>query len=193
MSVYYKEKPEYLQEAMNSIWKQTIPTNDFVLICDGPLTDALDAIVEEMQIKHIAITIVVMLLIFIHSAMPGDLSSAESGIFAQIIARLTGLDPQPLQLIVRKAAHFTEFMILGICLLVNVRDRMITEAGELGGGRMYLIAWLMGTAYAVTDEVHQIFVPDRACALMDMCIDSAGVAAGAVLIVILSTVRNKLE
>lgn len=147
----------------------------------------------EKRKLHIVITIAVMLLIFIHSAMPGDMSSAESGFLVQIIARLTGLDPQPLQLIVRKAAHFTEFMILGICLAVNVRDRMIAEAGALAAGRMWLITWLMGTAYAVTDEIHQIFVPDRACALMDMCIDSAGVAAGAVLIVILSTARNKLE
>ena len=37
MSVYYKEKPEYLRESMQSIYEQTIPTDDFVLICDGPL------------------------------------------------------------------------------------------------------------------------------------------------------------
>ena len=36
MSVYYKEKAEHLREAMNSIWNQTSPTNDFVLVCDGP-------------------------------------------------------------------------------------------------------------------------------------------------------------
>lgn len=52
MSVYYKEKPEYLYEAMDSIWKQTIPTDDFVLVCDGPLTKELDRIICEMQIRH---------------------------------------------------------------------------------------------------------------------------------------------
>ena len=49
MSVYIKEKPEYLRESMLSIYNQTIPTNDFVLVCDGPLTKELDCIIEEMQ------------------------------------------------------------------------------------------------------------------------------------------------
>ena len=51
MSVYYKEKPEYLRESMQSIYEQTIPTDDFVLICDGPLNEKLDAVIHEMQKK----------------------------------------------------------------------------------------------------------------------------------------------
>lgn len=61
MSVYYKEKPEYLKEAMNSIWEQTLPTNDFVLVCDGPLTDALDVVIKEMQLTHSGILQVIRL------------------------------------------------------------------------------------------------------------------------------------
>ncbi len=49
MSVYSKETPSYLRESMNSIYNQTIKTNDFVLICDGPLTEELDKVVEEEQ------------------------------------------------------------------------------------------------------------------------------------------------
>ena len=30
MSVYEKEKPEYLKEAMESMWNQTMPTDDLV-------------------------------------------------------------------------------------------------------------------------------------------------------------------
>lgn len=52
MSVYYKEKPEYLREAMQSMFDQTVPTNDFVLVCDGPLTKELDSVIEEMQKEH---------------------------------------------------------------------------------------------------------------------------------------------
>ena len=52
MSVYKSEKAEYLRIAMNSMWNQTVPTNDFVLICDGPLTDELDAVIEEMRSTH---------------------------------------------------------------------------------------------------------------------------------------------
>lgn len=51
MSVYVKEKPEYLRQSMESIWNQTVPTNDFVLVCDGPLNAELDAVIEEMQEK----------------------------------------------------------------------------------------------------------------------------------------------
>lgn len=49
MSVYYKEKPDFLQQSMNSIATQTLPTNDFVLVCDGPLNPELDKIIEDMQ------------------------------------------------------------------------------------------------------------------------------------------------
>lgn len=51
MSVYFKEKPEYLRESMESILRQTVKTNDFVLVCDGPLNDGLDAVIREMQEK----------------------------------------------------------------------------------------------------------------------------------------------
>lgn len=51
MSVYFKEKPEYLEESMNSIYNQTVKTNDFVLVCDGPLTDELNSVINKMQEK----------------------------------------------------------------------------------------------------------------------------------------------
>lgn len=52
MSVYHKEKAEYLKQAMDSIWSQTIPTDDYVLVCDGPLNAELDAIIDEMEKVH---------------------------------------------------------------------------------------------------------------------------------------------
>ena len=52
MSVYVKEKAEFLKQAMDSIWKQTVPTDDFVLVCDGPLTAELDAVIENMLATH---------------------------------------------------------------------------------------------------------------------------------------------
>lgn len=51
MSVYYKEKPEYLYQSMQSIYEQTVKTNNFVLVCDGTLPDALNKVIEEMQQK----------------------------------------------------------------------------------------------------------------------------------------------
>lgn len=51
MSVYCKEKAEYLKESMDSIYNQTIPTNNFVLVCDGPLNEELEIVIAEMQEK----------------------------------------------------------------------------------------------------------------------------------------------
>jgi glycosyltransferase involved in cell wall biosynthesis len=41
MSVYFKEKPEFLKEAIRSTLEQTLPPNEIVIILDGKLTDAL--------------------------------------------------------------------------------------------------------------------------------------------------------
>ncbi|WP_455780454.1 glycosyltransferase [Megasphaera elsdenii] len=51
MSVYYKEHPDYLRQSMQSIYDQTVPTDDFVLVCDGPLTPELDAVIADMQLQ----------------------------------------------------------------------------------------------------------------------------------------------
>ena len=58
MSVYAKEKPEFLQEAMDSMWNQTEKTDDFVLVCDGPLTEALDAVIGAFQAEHSALHVI---------------------------------------------------------------------------------------------------------------------------------------
>lgn len=52
MSVYFKERPEFLKTSIESMMHQTILTDDFVLMCDGPLTPELDAVIKEMQIKY---------------------------------------------------------------------------------------------------------------------------------------------
>ena len=144
---------------------------------------------------HLSITIAVMLFIFIQSALPGELSDAESNIVVQFIASITGWDEEVLHLFVRKAAHFTEFLILGICLSINMRDLRAKriDAGEISPDapvrRWCLAAWMIGTAYAVTDEFHQLFVPDRVCSLIDVCIDSAGVACGVFIYYMTSTLH----
>lgn len=51
MSVYAKEKPEFLRKSMMSMYNQTVPTDDFVLVCDGPLNKKLDKVIGDMQKK----------------------------------------------------------------------------------------------------------------------------------------------
>jgi len=52
MSVYHREKPEYLRQSIESMLAQTVATNDFVIVCDGPLTSELDAVIEEFLAVH---------------------------------------------------------------------------------------------------------------------------------------------
>lgn len=49
MSVYGKENPIFLKESIQSILSQTVSTNDFVLVCDGPLTPELDAVINSFS------------------------------------------------------------------------------------------------------------------------------------------------
>lgn len=52
MSVYWKEKPEYLKSSISSMLEQTVSPNDFVLVCDGPLTPSLDQVIALFQGKY---------------------------------------------------------------------------------------------------------------------------------------------
>ena len=49
MSVYCKAKPEHLVEAVESMLRQTVVTNDFVIVCDGPLTEELDQVLDRFD------------------------------------------------------------------------------------------------------------------------------------------------
>lgn len=52
MSVYFREKPEHLKACIESMLAQTLPTNDFVIVCDGPLTSELDAVLDHFDRTH---------------------------------------------------------------------------------------------------------------------------------------------
>lgn len=128
------------------------------------------------------ITLFVMILIFCHSAMPADLSSQESGFVVTYLLRvLPFLDPARytdlLTFMVRKTAHAMEYTLLGFCLHWYLRD-VLKQRFDMGGRQIFLTAWLCGTLYAVSDEIHQYFVPGRSCELRDVCIDAAGVLLG---------------
>lgn len=52
MSLYKKEKPEYLRLAIDSMINQTVPPDEIVIVEDGPLTDELYAVLDEYPILH---------------------------------------------------------------------------------------------------------------------------------------------
>lgn len=52
MSVYYKERAEFLCQSLDSVFAQTLPPSEVVLVEDGPLTPALDTVIERYQSEH---------------------------------------------------------------------------------------------------------------------------------------------
>jgi len=51
MSVYAKEHPAWLEEALKSVFEQTVPPIQVVLACDGPLTAELDGVIDKFKDK----------------------------------------------------------------------------------------------------------------------------------------------
>lgn len=52
MSVYYKEEPEHLAACIQSMMDQTVLTDDFVIVCDGPLNSALDSVLDTYDQRY---------------------------------------------------------------------------------------------------------------------------------------------
>ncbi|MGN1481365.1 glycosyltransferase [Porcipelethomonas sp.] len=58
MSVYKKESAQNLRESVDSMMNQTIPPDDFVLYCDGVLTDELYREIERLKLKYSVLNVV---------------------------------------------------------------------------------------------------------------------------------------
>lgn len=52
MSVYYKEQPQYLEMAIQSMIDQTVKPDEFIIVKDGPLTRELDAVIDDFSNKY---------------------------------------------------------------------------------------------------------------------------------------------
>lgn len=139
--------------------------------------------------------IAIMTVIFLFSAQKGEESGETSGRIAQAIIEVVEPDfeqlPQEKQvelldttdLIVRKGAHFSEYALLAFVLYLLLRTYPLRACA--------LLSWLGATVYAVTDEVHQLFVGERAGSAKDVLLDSCGAATGVILAYLL--VRWKIK
>lgn len=52
MTVYKKDSPEFFKTSVDSMLNQTVMTNDFVLVCDGELTDELNNLINNYEQKY---------------------------------------------------------------------------------------------------------------------------------------------
>lgn len=99
-------------------------------------------------------------------------------IFHAIIPSLTPEQFQPIHFLIRKAAHFTEYGILGFLLFRAFRG----NSDLRWAWRWAIYAWLILAAYALSDEFHQSFTHHRTSSIYDSLIDTAGGTAALLLI-----------
>ena len=102
----------------------------------------------------------------------------EDGIKAEIISQYNRL--------IRKCAHYSIYALLGFIL-----SRLWSFYNTKGKPCWRVL--LTGALYAVTDEVHQLFVSGRSGSIVDVLIDTAGVFSGIVLFNIFNKIIVKLR
>lgn len=69
---------------------------------------------------------------------------------------------------VRKMAHFTIYMILGILVTLLVREY------NFSFNKCLFVSLLVCLLYSISDEVHQLFVIGRSGEIRDVLIDTSG-------------------
>ena len=123
-----------------------------------------------------------MLLIFYFSHQSKDQSIDQSVAISKVINNIikivvpnVEIDLYDLDNVVRKTTHFLIYFILGILIAKGLKDIGVK------GNKVYYIAIIIAAIYAVSDEVHQLFVTGRGGELRDFIIDSTGAIVGIVL------------
>lgn len=126
--------------------------------------------------KRISLILLIlwMIFIFVMSSFSANESSNQSGIIVNFISNIFNISNiRMLSLIVRKVAHFTEYFVLGI-LSINYVIKY---------KKNIIYSYLMCILYAISDEIHQLFVPGRSCQILDVIIDCLGSIIGIILII----------
>lgn len=134
----------------------------------------------QIKIFNIILIVIWMITIFVFSGQQGTESGGTSRKFTVAIIRIiTGKRlelnhpfVEAVQLVIRKLAHFTIYAIGGF-LIMNY-----TYSMEKTIKQKILFSIALGGSYAITDEIHQFFVPGRSAQIFDVCIDTLGVIVG---------------
>lgn len=124
-------------------------------------------------------------VIFSFSAQPAADSSQLSGAVRETVIKIVEkvfpslldkadkeqTDGGLLTALIRKTAHFSCYLVLGILAMFTLLSYGVEK-------KRCLFALAFCILYAVSDELHQIFVPGRAGRVTDVLIDTAGSTAG---------------
>ena len=131
-------------------------------------------------------------LIFFFSAKPAVQSAKMSTSVGKMIGRVVvpefeeWSDTKQDAFAVRKSAHACEYAALSVLFFVNYKKKSRKIKQIVG------MSALSTALYAVTDEIHQLFVPGRSGQITDVILDSCGGLIGAVLsAIILYLIRKR--
>jgi VanZ family protein len=135
--------------------------------------------------------IIWMGIIYWSSSRPSELSSADSGHITEAIISLldrvgiTGSlnsKDASLTLLVRKLGHFFGYLILTL-LLINVLIRTsYAKTGKYAAySKLAIAAVIIAVIFAISDEIHQSFVPGRSMRISDVGIDASAAFAASLL------------
>ena len=115
--------------------------------------------------------------IFFMSTNSGDDLNEGMGLFSTVYAALMAAQERLLGEgidLLSPLAHFCEYGVFGALLCNALRCHMPLR-------RAAVLAVACASAYGVTDEIHQLFVPDRMCDPLDWLVDTVGALAGSCL------------
>ncbi|MBP3939349.1 MAG: VanZ family protein [Clostridia bacterium] len=127
------------------------------------------------------LSLAVMVMIFMFSSATGEESEAVSqNLLSKIIEFIGNYVSHNF---LRKLAHFCEFAALGFCVTGAVHFTF--------GKRKFYVPLIPCILYAVSDEVHQHFVPERACRVFDMFVDTCGIMTGIGIFLLLILIISK--
>jgi len=127
-----------------------------------------------------AVVLLWMAVIFSLSSQVAEQSDQLSGEITEVIVqaiekavpKTSDIDVDSLNHIVRKNAHFFTYLVLGLLLINALRN------SGMFCNQSIILALVVCILYAVSDEIHQLFVPGRGCQVKDVIIDTAGAAVG---------------
>ena len=145
------------------------------------------------KIFNIVLILIWMVVLFSFSGQAGTESSGTSRKVTEFLVKLISDKSieeneeiiENCDLIIRKLAHYTIYTIGGI-LIFNYA--YITNKSKK---QKILYSIIFGAGYAITDEIHQYFVPGRSARIFDVGIDTLGVITGVLIyLVIIKIIQN---
>ncbi len=134
-----------------------------------------------------ALLIIWMIVIFFFSHQPSIKSSGVSNKVLEIIDTIIpfSLNYEWSSFVIRKLAHFTEYAILGILMIRLVNVYLKKEKNAI------YFAIFCCFLYAISDEIHQLFIVGRNGNVVDVLIDTCGSMFGIFLLLIISKLLHK--